>query len=37
MGVEGNEFEGGEVEEVLQRYDMKKTYYIRWVIGHYYV
>lgn len=29
MGVEENDFEGGEVEEVLQRYDQKKTYYIR--------
>ena len=29
MGVEENDFDGGEVEEVLQRYDQKKTYYIR--------
>jgi hypothetical protein len=29
MGVEENTFERGEVEEVLQRYDQKKTYYIR--------
>lgn len=33
MGVEENTFDRGEgkaeVEEVLQRYDQKKTYYIR--------
>lgn len=29
MGVESNNFDGGEVEEMLQRYDQKNTYYIR--------
>ena len=29
MGVEENTFDRGDVEEVLQRYDQKKTYYIR--------
>ena len=30
MGMEANIFaDRGEVEEVLQRYDEKKTYYIR--------
>ena len=29
MGVEENSFDREEVEEVLQRYDQKKTYYIR--------
>lgn len=29
IGVEENTFDRGEVEEVLQRYDQKMTYYIR--------
>lgn len=29
MGVEENDFERGEIEEVLHRYDQKMAYYIR--------
>ena len=29
MGVESSSFDKGDIEEVLQRYDQKKTYYIR--------
>ena len=29
MGVEVNNLEGGEVAEILQRYDQKESYYIR--------